>query len=278
MMEEKYLICHAAAKHPLRVRELDQRLYTAEELSYYIYNNAALLDDSFLSPELLSFLRREVGMPELADRIERHHQSPADLDSILLMILRETAYYDDAEIAQFQETLVRLSKQNRLERSRERADQLFLQNRPEQAIREYSGIITARRDGRLKPYFYAQVLQHMGAAYMQLGLSDEALECLKVAWKESPEPFLLKQMFFWAMETGKPYPKELEQVDAGQLSDWQQTFLEVQNRHLAAIQNEEGQLAFYEEGEARDQALDRFLEQEKQQYRTMIMGARLKNA
>ena len=76
----------------------------------------------------------------------------------------------------------------------------------------------------------------------------------------------------------KPYPKELEQVDAGQLSDWQQTFLEVQNRHLAAIQNEEGQLAFYEEGEARDQALDRFLEQEKQQYRTMIMGVRLKNA
>lgn len=268
----QYILCKAVAAHPYYVRELGIRLYTAEELCYYIYHNIALIEEGFIGSKLLTFLREEVQLPELADKIERYYRSPSDLDNVLAMILRDVAYYSDIEVIQFQDRLARLRKQNRLERGKEKGDQLFAQQRYERAIREYSDIITCKRDLRLKPYFYAQVLQHMGAAYMQLGLCDEALECLEAAYQESPEPFILKQMFFLAMETGRPYPKELEQVDAVQLTQWQQNFLEVQNRHLAAIQTDESQMIYYEEAEEREKAIDRYLSEEKRQYRMMVMG------
>ena len=52
----QYIHCKAVAVHPYYVSELDIRLFTAEELCYYIYHNIALIDDDFISAELLTFL------------------------------------------------------------------------------------------------------------------------------------------------------------------------------------------------------------------------------
>lgn len=266
----QYILCAAVAEHPYCIRQLGLCLYTAEELCYYIYNNISLIGDDFITPGLLLFLRREVGMPELADKIERYYNSPSDLENILVMIMRDVGYYSDAETARFQERFSRLRRQNKLEQKREKADHLFESGRFEGAIKEYSSILAANRDGRLKPYFYAQVLQHMGASYMQLGYSDEALECFQAAYRESPEAFLLKQMYFLAMETGRPYPKELENVDAASLTQWQQSFLESQNLHLAEVQTDESQMVYYEKPGEKEKAIRRMLEQEKKKYRSML--------
>lgn len=268
----QYLLCGAVAEHPYYVKLLGIRLYSAEELCYYIYNNLSLIDESFISQALLLFLREEVKMAETADKIERVYQTPADLDSALMVILRDTGYYNELEMARFQEKAMRLRKQNPLERIRERGDQLFSRGRYESAIREYSRILFMKRDMRLKPYFYAQVLQHMGASYMQLGLCDEALECLEASYKEAQEQLVLKQMYFLAMETGRPYPKELEQVDAMQLTQWQKDYLEVQNRHLAAVISDDSQMMFYEAAEERKKMISSYLEREKKAYRTKIMA------
>lgn len=266
----QYILCDAIAEHPYCIRQLGLCLYTAEELCYYIYNNISLIGDDFISPGLLLFLRQEVKQADLADKIERYYNSPADLESMLVLLLRDIGYYTDVETARFQERFSRLRKQNKLEQKRERADMLFERGRMEGAIREYSGILSAKRDTRLKPYFYAQVLQHMGAAYMRLGYSDEALECLEAAYRESPEAFILKQMYFLAMETGRPYPKQLEDVDAASLTEWQQSYLDSQNLHLAEIQTDESQMVYFDRPGEKEKAIRRQLEEEKRLYRSMI--------
>lgn len=268
----QYILCGGVAEHPYYVKLLGIRLYSAEELCYYIYNNLSLIDEDFVSQALLMFLRDEVKLGELADRIDKTYRTLADLDSVLLMILREVGYYNEFEIARFQEKALRLRRQNPLEHIRERADQLFTRGRYECAIREYSKILFKNRDARLKPYFYAQVLQHMGAAYMQLGLCDEALECLEASYKEVQEQLVLKQMYFLAMETGRPYPKELEQVDAMQLTQWQKDYLETQNRHLTAVLSDASQRMFYEDAGERKRLIRSYLEKEKKAYRTKIMA------
>ncbi len=268
----QYILCGEIAAHPYYVKLLGIRLYSAEELCYYIYNNLFLIEDDFISRTLLLFLREEVKLTGLADKIEKSYHGPADLDMALLLILREVGYYNELEIARFQEKANRLRKQNPLERLRERADQLFTRGRYECAIREYSRILYAKRDLRLKSYFYAQVLQHMGAAYMQLGLCDEALECLEASYKEAQEQLVLKQMYFLAMETGRPYPKMLEQVDAMQLTQWQKDYLEIQNKHLAAVMSDEHQMMFYEGSAERKILIRSYLEREKHDYRTKIMA------
>ncbi len=268
----QYLLCGAIAEHPYCVKILGLRLYSAEELCYYIYNNLSLVDESFIGPALYLFLKDEVNLPELADKVEQIYQTPDDLDKALLTILQAVGYYSEAELAQFQEKTMRLRKQNPQERLRERADQLFARGRYECAIREYSRILFFHRDMRLKAHFYAQVLQHMGAAYMQLGLCDEALECLEAAYKESQEQLILKQMYFLASETGRPYPKELERIDTMQLTLWQKEYLQVQNKHLTDVMTDSCQLMFYEGTVEKRASIRSYLEKEKREYRTKIMA------
>lgn len=66
------------AKLPFEVEELDLRLYTIEELCYYIYNNLALIGEDFIDEHLLSFLRDELDLKEEAEKIERFYTSPSD--------------------------------------------------------------------------------------------------------------------------------------------------------------------------------------------------------
>ncbi len=267
----QYILCGPPAKHAYYEKQLGVRLYTAEELCFFIYHNAALLDGDFVNEQLIAFLRDEAGFPGLAERIRKIYHSPADLGQALILILREVGYYSEPEIARFWEMMAKLKRQNQLEREREKADLLYTRGRFEGAIRVYGRVLSQSRDLRVKSSFYVQVLQHMGSAYMQLGLSAEAMECLLAAWKEQPLPELRRQMFFLSMLTDTAFPKALEGVDASVLATWQQEFLESENRNLNQVQEEMDRMSTVEavEGDAND--LRRvYLNREKARFRKMI--------
>ena len=52
----RYILGGKEARLPYEVEELNLRLYTIEELCYYIYNNLPLIGDDFIDERLLSFL------------------------------------------------------------------------------------------------------------------------------------------------------------------------------------------------------------------------------
>ena len=57
------------AVNPLYISCSDVRLYSNEELCYYIYNNIYIITNDFISDELIHFLRYETKDMSLADRV-----------------------------------------------------------------------------------------------------------------------------------------------------------------------------------------------------------------
>lgn len=64
------ILCRGkVADNPLYIMQSGIRLYTEEELCYYIYNNIYILTNDFINDELITFLRDEVGNTALAQRL-----------------------------------------------------------------------------------------------------------------------------------------------------------------------------------------------------------------
>ena len=232
-MEQVYLCGNVAAK-PLYIRELGIYVYSAEELSYVIFNNSLLIDESFFSEELKSFLRDEMKLPAVADKLDRYYTSPQDRDSVLAMLLREIGYYSEPEITKFVEAQARLRRLGPAERLKEKGDLLMEKNRCESAIRAYGSILSRRREYRVSKEASAVILQHMGVAYLRMGYGEEAMECLQTAWNETGREEYLEQMYELCAQRGLPFPPELEGITTEQMTRWENKYIRTEEKNQSA--------------------------------------------
>lgn len=268
---EQYIQCGDIAENPLYVKELGIHIYTAEEFCYYIFNNTYLLGEDFIRQEVIDFFRVELHMPELADKIVKFYGSSADMGAVLVMIMREIGYYEENQIQQFQNRLDRMNRQSLLERSKERGDLLLDKGRFECAVQIYSQTLQMPRDLRQKPQFYGQILQHMGVAYLRMGYADEAMECLEAAYAELKREEILEQMYYLALQTGKPFAKELEYVASSQISRWQAHYMEVETRLQEQSEQETVVRSIGEDNEINLKISQDYLTQRKRAYCHMVM-------
>ena len=168
------ILCRGkVADNPLYIMQSGIRLYTEEELCYYIYNNIYILTNDFINDELITFLRDEVGNTALAQRLTIMKSNNELLASMLVTILKSVDYYSLEQIEKISEILNTLDNQNAYERLGLRGDS-FLSNECfykavdcyKQIIDEYSNAAPAA--------FLAGVYHNMGVALARVFLYNEA--------------------------------------------------------------------------------------------------------
>ncbi len=265
------LLCGKEANLPYEVEELDIRLYTIEELCYYIYHNLPLLGDDFISDRLLYFIRDELDLPEIADKIVRFYSSPSDQDSTLLMLLSEVGYYTDYELQDFQARLVYRRRKNGPERVYAKAESLLEKRRYQGAIRNFKSLLSGPRDGRVGRDFYASVYEGVANCYGCLSQFDRAVEYLGYAYEERKSERLLKKMYDVSVLSGTEPPEAyFSKVSAEHLSSWQQDYW---NRETVARDRTGGstdlQIFLHDPDRAKEELL-RYVEQKKEEYRGML--------
>ena len=161
------------AVNPLYISCSDVRLYSNEELCYYIYNNIYIITNDFISDELIHFLRYETKDMALADRVEQMKKSDAGLAAILVTILKSVDYYSISQIDKISEILSTLDSQNVYERLRSRADTYLDRKRYFKAIDCYKQIIKEYKNDA-PGAFTARIYHNMGVAYAGMFMYDKA--------------------------------------------------------------------------------------------------------
>lgn len=53
------------AKKPYYIENIRTNIYSLEELCFYLYNNACLIDETLMNERLLDWLRDELGLKKL---------------------------------------------------------------------------------------------------------------------------------------------------------------------------------------------------------------------
>jgi hypothetical protein len=177
------ILCRTrVAKKPFYIHDMDVKVYSLEELCYYIYNNIYLVDMDMMGPELIGFIREEIGETKLADLLNGLIGKNAVLGELVLTILRYVDYYTNEEIDRIRDILSTLGTKNVYERLKARADSFMANECYYSAIRHYASIINGKKDTSLSINFYANVCYDMGVAYARLFLFRQAAKCFQEAY------------------------------------------------------------------------------------------------
>ena len=136
------ILCHRKkAKQPYEISRVHMRIYTIEELCYYICNNLYLIDYTIINRQLCNWIDTELDMKELADKLREELRQNCSMEQFVLTILRESTIYAAADINKIQSLLEHLQNQKDVERTKYKADSLQNSGEYETAILVYQSII-----------------------------------------------------------------------------------------------------------------------------------------
>ncbi len=267
----RYLLCGKEAVHPYVIEDLDLRIRTIEELCFYIFNDPALIDDDFIDERLILFIRNELELTEIADKIARFYTSPADQDATLKMLLSDVGYYTEAELSDFNSRLVQKRRRSPVERIREKGDSLLRKKRYQAALRTYRTLAGQAAETRLGRDQYVAVLESMANAYGRLGDFERSMDYLGTIYDTTKSERILKKMYDVSVLSGGTLPeKYFAFVPDNVLAAWQKDYW---NREAAckesADESEEMQL-FLKDPDNMKTNLRQLVKARREEYRRML--------
>lgn len=116
-------------------------VYSYEELCFYIYNNVALLYQEQFQGRFVQWLQTELGMEELANKLQAKMSEGVSLNDILVTILSAGNYYEPAEIRQFMDKQELVDLLPPEEKIKLKADSFLMYKRFLKAISLYDDIL-----------------------------------------------------------------------------------------------------------------------------------------
>lgn len=172
------------AEHPFFIESIGVRIYTIEELCWFLHSNLYLIDRSVTSEELVAWIRDELGLRTLARKLTDAVERPdRDASYFIMPIFQEIGYLGPEEMRHMREELTRVQVQPEEQRAKIRADYLVSGGRCQAAITAYRRILENKSEGNLGASFYASVWNNLGCAYAQQFRFRDAAEAFLNGWK-----------------------------------------------------------------------------------------------
>lgn len=196
------ILCNMRSEEPYYISELNIRVYSIEEMGYFVYNHTYLVGRDFFSASLTDYIRTKLNLEKTAEMIENAYNSGSGLPELILILLEESGYYNDEEIRKLLPVLPGLAQKSTQERLKAKADLFFGYNKYESALREYYRILDMKRDPKLTSSFYAGILGRIATIYIKLFLYEDAMNYFKKAFELSKEEDYLKKIIFLTLMTG----------------------------------------------------------------------------
>ncbi|MEE1085866.1 MAG: hypothetical protein U0L05_01650 [Schaedlerella sp.] len=191
------VLCHERrAVQPYEISRIHCKIFTIEELCYYLCNNLYLIDYTIMNEQLCVWLDEELGLSELAGRLRDVIRTKGSIEKYVLTILKSSKIYKDQEMIRIQNVLERLKNQKDIERQKYKGDNLLESGEIEEAILVYQAILNEERDQSVDAKFYGRIYAALGAAYGKLFLYQESAKMYDRAYKICEEKELLKPYLY----------------------------------------------------------------------------------
>ena len=265
----RFLLCGKEAALPYQVEEMDLRLYSAEELCCFIYDNLSLIDENFLDVRLLSFLRDELDLGELYKKL-LEIPLPEEQDAALFLILQSTGYHTEQELNQFRERLQWRQKKTPEERLKEKADILFDRRRYQTALRAYRQLMGNGPDSGTQEGFYESVKESAANCFGHMSQFANAKQTLAELFAETGSERILKKLYDVYRLSGDEFPKDRYDKYQDRFPVWDKEYADREEVLMEEAGNDPALRVFeLKEPEARA-ALKAYADAKKEEYRSML--------
>lgn len=147
------------------------KIYSVEELCYYIYHNIYAISTETFGEDLFYWLEKSAKQPTLCKGLRGLKKSNASLRTMVQYLMNWSDYYKSGEYHQLLLTLEDIERQNPLETRKNKADSLVRYCRYMEAVSEYT-IVAGQMDNPeykdMTRKFKSEVYHNMACAYMRL--------------------------------------------------------------------------------------------------------------
>ncbi len=192
------ILCHdKRAKQPYEIGRVHLRIYTIEELCYYVCNNLYLIDHTIMNRQLCEWIATELGLGKLADKLRDELARSCSEEQFVLTLLGGSYIYAQSEINKIQGILENLQNQREVEKVKFKGDTLLESGEYSAAVLVYQSLVNApQRDESAGKAFYGRVYGCLGSAYGRLFLYEEAANAYKEGYYLCEEPDMLKAYLY----------------------------------------------------------------------------------
>lgn len=167
------------AKTPYYIEKIGINIFSAEELCYYLYKNAFLLDQSVMRQELCDFIGKELSLTELAGKLSALKRAGGSLSAFISTILEDTHYSSREELKSIEQALRENEQLAPGHKRKVRGDYFYRNGKYLLALREYKEALAEEEAG---DEFKADILHNMGVVYAGMFFFEKAGELMKQSW------------------------------------------------------------------------------------------------
>ena len=133
-----YILCQVKrAKVPYYIENISTNIYSIEELCFYFYHNMYLLDETIINEELCFWLRDELGLKKLAQRLYGMLDDEVKLGDFILPVFKEINYLSMEEFRKLNQRIHKFAQEPEVLRQKLKGDYLMEHGKYVNAIKVY---------------------------------------------------------------------------------------------------------------------------------------------
>ncbi len=184
-MHEPLLCREPQAAVPFVIEAAGIRVYSLEELCYYVVNNLSLVDGTFCSPELCRWIAEEARRPEVGEKLSMLLSEHAALHLTVGAMLSASGYVTQQQLRDVMTALASYEKQTPGERMKVAADRLLDHGRLQEAAFTYRRMLDEPEKYSVSMALWADIWNNLGTACARLFFFAEAAECFAQSYRRS---------------------------------------------------------------------------------------------
>lgn len=195
------ILCHKKkASNPYEITRIHKKIYTLEELCFYLIHNLYLIDNTIMNEQFCIWLENELSLHTLSSKLRNALLDHCGREQFISIIMNQSSIFTTNELNHVEGILNRIKDQREIEQRKNKADNLLKNGEVEEAILVYQAILRDEKDLSLTEHFYGKVYACLGAAYGRAFLYKEAMEMYDSAFQICNDPMMVKSYLYAAKQ------------------------------------------------------------------------------
>jgi len=214
-----YILCQTKkAEVPYFVENISANIYSLEELCYYLYHNLYLIDQTIMNEGLCNWIRDELNLPRLAEKLRPVIGKFASAEDLLYPIFKEINYLSYEELKALNVQLTELDQMPVALREKRKGDSMMENAMYVNAIRVYQSLLERKDLEMAREGLTARVYHNLGCAYSYLFQMEKAVECFWKAYisAKREEDLLCYLIAFRSVYSFAEYEKRFGELSVSQ--------------------------------------------------------------
>ena len=184
------------------IEALGKKVYSLDEINYFLYSRIDLVYKDFFCPEFFDYLDNELGEKKMADALRQIHERNGAVHEFVRCVFEGSGFYSDSEINHISQLVMNIDSMGPLERLKIQGDKHYKNGNFTSAVRCYLEILNHMDDENLSDAFYGHIAYSVGVIYAKRFMTKSANTYFAYAYELYPDINYAKACLYMSMISG----------------------------------------------------------------------------